>query len=144
MSDGDLVIREAASDDIEAMAALIQALGYDVTADELRHRLPVLEAAGEHTLVADLGGILGVLTTSRTIVLHRPRPVGRISMMVVAEAQRGRGIGAALVAAAEERLRAQGCGMVEVTSNARRERAHRFYERLGYERTSHRFAKALV
>ena len=106
MSDGDLVIRDAASDDIEAMAGLIQALGYDVTADDLRERLPVLEAAGEHALVADLHGIVGVLTTSRTIVLHRPRPVGRISMMVVAEVQRGRGIGAALVAAAEERLRA--------------------------------------
>ena len=94
-------------------------------------------------LVAEKGKVVGVLTTSMMAVLHRPRPVGRISMMVVAEAARGAGIGTALVAEAEARLKAAGCGLVEVTSNRKRLRAHAFYERLGYERTSYRFAKPL-
>ena len=86
-------------------------------------------------IVAEKGGIVGVLTTAITAVLHWPRPVGRISMMVVAEEARGAGIGAALVAEAEKRLAAKGCGLVEVTSNRKRQRAHAFYEKLGYERT---------
>lgn len=64
-------------------------------------------------------------------------------MMVVAEDLRGQGIGAALVREAEARLAARGCHMVEVTSNLRRADAHRFYERLGYERTSVRLARML-
>ncbi len=63
--------------------------------------------------------------------------------MVVAEQARGQGVGSALVAEAEARLKAAGCGLIEVTSNAKRLRAHAFYERLGYDRTSHRFAKQL-
>jgi GNAT superfamily N-acetyltransferase len=74
-------------------------------------------------------------------VLHRPKPVGRISMMVVEERLRGQGIGAALVRAAEEWLVGQGCGLIEVTSNIARIEAHRFYEKLGYERTSVRLSR---
>ena len=138
-----LMIREAIPKDAPAMAALIVALGYEVTAAEVRARLGALRKAGQTALVADRGGLLGVLTTSRMTVLHRPRPVGRISMLVVAEAARGGGIGRALVAEAEKRLAAAGCGMIEVTSNSKRLRAHAFYEKLGYERTSYRFAKPL-
>jgi GNAT superfamily N-acetyltransferase len=76
-------------------------------------------------------------------VLHRPKPVGRISMLVVAKDRRGHGIGAELVAAAEAWLGKQGCGLIEVTSNTKRMRAHAFYERLGYARTSYRFARTL-
>jgi GNAT superfamily N-acetyltransferase len=64
-------------------------------------------------------------------------------MLVVAESERGGGVGTLLVAAAEERLRALGCGLIEVTSNMKRMRAHAFYERLGFERTSYRFGKTL-
>jgi ribosomal protein S18 acetylase RimI-like enzyme len=64
-------------------------------------------------------------------------------MMVVDEAHRGRGIGARLVRAAEQELAAQRCYMVEVTSHLNRTDAHRFYERLGYERTSLRLARML-
>jgi GNAT superfamily N-acetyltransferase len=78
------------------------------------------------------------------VTVHRPAPVGRVSVMVVDEAYRGRGIGAQLLAEAEKRLTERGCEIVEVTSNVRRERAHHFYEQLGYERTSYRFMKKLV
>jgi len=87
--------------------------------------------------------VIGCLSTSVMRVLHRPAPVGRISMMVVEEAQRGQGIGAALVRAAEAALAEQGCYMVEVTSHVRRTEAHRFYEKLGYEKTSVRLAREL-
>jgi GNAT superfamily N-acetyltransferase len=89
------------------------------------------------------GEVMACLSTSIMRVLHRPAPVGRISMMVVDERVRNRGIGAALVRAAERLLAERGCYMVEVTSHVRRTDAHRFYERLGYERTSVRLARTL-
>ncbi len=138
-----LVIREARPADIGAMATLIAALGYEATGADVRRRLAAVRKAGGQVLVADQSGVLGVLTTSMTIVLHRSHPVGRISMLVVDEKGRGKGIGAALVAEAERRLAAKGCGLIEVTSNRRRRGAHAFYERLGYERTSYRFARPL-
>lgn len=134
----ELAIRAARPKDAEAIAALIVALGYEATASGVGRRLKDVRA-----LVAEKGKVVGVLTISVMAVLHRPRPVGRISMMVVAEAARGAGVGTALVAEAEKRLAAAGCGLVEVTSNRKRLRAHAFYERLGYERTSHRFAKQI-
>jgi GNAT superfamily N-acetyltransferase len=49
-----------------------------------------------------------------------------------AQAQRSGGVGAALVAAAEEWARVKSCARLRVRSNVVRERTHRFYERLGY------------
>jgi ribosomal protein S18 acetylase RimI-like enzyme len=62
-------------------------------------------------------------------------------MLVVDEAMRGRGVGEKLVRAAERVIADAGCGLVEVTSNLARAKAHGFYERLGYARTSLRFAR---
>ena len=138
-----LVLRDARPKDAEAIAALIAGLGYEAGPAEVRRRLAALAKAGQQAIVAEKGEVVGALTTSTMIVLHRPKPVGRISMLVVAEAARGGGIGAALVAEAEKVLAAKGCGLVEVTSNMKRLRAHGFYEKLGYARTSYRFAKDL-
>ena len=138
------MIRPAEPRDSEALARLIGQLGYAATAGDVAERLAAMAAEGRLVLVAERdGAAVGCLTTSAMRVLHRPAPVGRISMMVVDEALRSRGIGAELVRAAETALAAQGCYMVEVTSHARRTEAHRFYERLGYERTSVRLAKEL-
>ena len=138
------MIRPAEPRDGDALARLIGQLGYDASAGEVAERLAAMEAEGRVVLVAEIAGaVVGCLSTSVMRVLHRPAPVGRISMMVVDDALRSRGIGAALVLAAEAALAAQGCYMIEVTSNLRRTEAHRFYERLGYARTSVRLAKEL-
>lgn len=140
---GIVAVREADAGDSEALAGLIVELGYEVTASQVQDRLAAM-GADQGALVAEDGGaVIGCLTISMTRVLHRPKPVGRISMMVVKESRRGGGVGQMLVEAAETELGRRGCGLVEVTSNRKRERAHHFYEGLGYERTSFRFAKDL-
>jgi len=139
-----LVLRGARPKDAGAIAELIDSLGYEVSAADVKRRLAGLARSSQQAIVAEKGKIVGAMTTSMMQVLHRPKPVGRISMLVVAEAARGAGIGAALVAEAEKRLAAKGCGLIEVTSNRKRLRAHIFYEKLGYERTSFRFAKTLA
>lgn len=139
-----VAIRRAEAGDADALAALIGQLGYEALPSEVAARLETMAAESRLVLVAELDGAMaGCLSTSVMRVLHRPAPVGRISMMVVDEALRGQGIGATMVRAAEAALAAQGCTMVEVTSNQRRTEAHRFYERLGYEKTSVRLAKTL-
>jgi predicted N-acetyltransferase YhbS len=141
---GQSLIRSAKAGDADALSALISQLGYEAAAEDVRERLATMTAEDRVVLVAELEGrVVGCLSTSVMRVLHRPAPVGRISMMVVDESLRGKGIGAELVAAAEAALAQQGCYMIEVTSHNRREAAHRFYERLGYEKTSVRLAKML-
>ena len=140
-----VTVRPAEPRDCERMAVLIEQLGYPVSGDQVANRLRAMQREGYLVLVAEPEGtiVVGCLATSVMQVLHRPAPVGRISMLVVDEAQRGRGIGSALVRAAESALAARGCGLIEVTSNVRLTEAHRFYERLGYERTSVRLARDL-
>jgi ribosomal protein S18 acetylase RimI-like enzyme len=137
----ELKVREASPRDASALADLVTELGFPASEIELAKRLAALRKAGEPPLVAERGEVIGVLTWHVTPVLHRPHPVGRVTMLVVAKAARGRGAGTALVEAAEARLRALGCGLVEVTSNIELGGAHEFYRRRGYERTSYRFAK---
>jgi GNAT superfamily N-acetyltransferase len=139
-----LSIREAAPRDAEAISALVGQLGFPTDAADIRRRLGRLRKAGEPPLVAVEGkDVIGCLAWHITPVLHRPAPVGRVTMMVVAKPAQRRGVGAALLEAAEARLAAAGCGLVEVTSNIELGGAHAFYRAQGYERTSYRFAKNL-
>jgi GNAT superfamily N-acetyltransferase len=46
--------------------------------------------------------------------------------------QRGNGLGELLMTWAVDEARARGCGLVQLTTDASRTDAHRFYERLGF------------
>jgi len=137
-------IRSARASDVAEMSRLFAELGYDVPVDALVQRLKAFDAPGEGVIVAEdpssPGRLLGTATLHLTPVLHRAGPVGRVSALVVDSTVRGRGIGRALMQAAEQWAAERGCVLMEVTSNMRRADAHRFYEGLGYERTSYRFA----
>jgi GNAT superfamily N-acetyltransferase len=138
-------VRHATAADVPELARLQTALGYPAEEAVLAERLAAFAAAGEMALVADGGErLLGALTIHATPVLHRAGPVGRLTALVVDDGARGRGVGRALVTAAEAMLAARGCVLLEVTSNRRRTDAHAFYERLGFAATSLRFAKPLT
>lgn len=141
-----MAIRPAALSDARELARLFSELGHATTDDEVRGRWTAWHAAGNVGLVVDGadGELLGAATLHQTIVLHRPKPIGRISALVVDARHRNNGIGRAIVDAAEQMFRDAGCGMIEITSNLRRTDAHAFYAHLGYELTSARFMKLLI
>jgi GNAT superfamily N-acetyltransferase len=63
----------------------------------------------------------------------------QIEAVRVREDLRGRGLGGALIAWAVGEARRRGCALVQLTSDKRREEAHRFYGRLGFAPTHEGF-----
>lgn len=137
-------IRDAKPADAPRLVELIHYLGHEIDEKTLRKNLKALGKTGETPLVAILDKrLVGLCGVGRRVVVHRPAPLGRISILLVAKEAQGQGIGRMLVEAAEKWMREAGCKLVEVTSNDRRTAAHAFYRHMGYERTSIRFAKTL-
>jgi GNAT superfamily N-acetyltransferase len=68
-----------------------------------------------------------------------------VTALVVLEEFRSQGVGKLLMARAEDWARSQGCTVIGLRSNVIRERAHSFYQRLGYEhlKTQKAFRKSL-
>ena len=64
---------------------------------------------------------------------------GQIEAVRVATSLRGGGVGSAMIDWAVAQCRARGCAMVQLTSDKSRDRAHAFYERLGWTRSHEGF-----
>lgn len=127
-----LHIREAAADDVAALADLATQLGYPSQPEEMSRRLTALQSERSVVLVALEGSqIVGLVQVSiEPTVLVEARAT--IDALVVDEAHRGEGIGSALVDAAESWAVDRGCLLICVRSNITREGAHTFYKKLGY------------
>ncbi len=119
--------------DAAAVARLSAELGYPCTASAMRQRIGAL-ARRRHTalFVAESdGAIVGwVQVESRRLI--ETGAFAELTGLVVAASARGRGVGRALVAAAEAWAGARGFPALRLRSNVIRTGARAFYERLGY------------
>jgi GNAT superfamily N-acetyltransferase len=70
---------------------------------------------------------------------HSGAPSGVVEDVAVRAGQRGQGIGKRMMEFALERCREAGCYKMALSSNLRREEAHRFYDSLGFERHGYSF-----
>ena len=137
-------LRDAKPGDASRLVELIAELGHEVTEKQVRKNLAALKKAGETPIVATLDkAVVGLVGVHRMVTVHRPAPVGRIPILVIAKEAQGLGLGRMLVDAVEQWCRDKGCQLIEVTSNDRRAESHAFYRHMGYERSSIRFFKKL-
>ena len=150
----DLSIREAQAGDLEAIIRLHEEddLGThgDAWSPETRPAyeaaFAAIERSSENKLFVAVEGNEIVGTFQLTFI---PNLTGRGALRVKVEsvkvraARRSAGIGARMMAFAEDHARTHGAAMLELTSNKTRADAHRFYERLGFSRSHEGFKKKI-
>lgn len=145
-NDGSLTIRHAVEADVPALVRLLVAGAVPGTAEDkedttdlgpYRAALAEIESVGNAVLVAVERGV--VVGMCQVIYLRHFQACGgrcaELESVHVRADCRARGIGSALVGAAVDEAQSRGCYRVQLTSNAVRDDAHRFYWRLGFEPT---------
>ena len=138
------LLRRARRDDLPALVELLaaDALRANDDSSAIERRGPY-EAAFEaidrdpaHTLVAVEDVAATVVATMQLTLSPGLARAGATRMQVeavrVAATARGHGLGTAMMRWAIDEARSHGAALVQLTSDARREEAHRFYERLGF------------
>lgn len=151
VSDVTVTIRPINYDDVTAASLVVQ--GGSLTPEHENERdVDAYWRAVEETrrrrgdvLVADLDGeVVGVC---QVMVFPHFQHTGswcaELESVHVRSDIRGQGVGAKLLAAAEEIARREGCYRVQLTSRNVRDDAHRFYLANGFELTSQGFKKLL-
>ncbi|MBD9701578.1 GNAT family N-acetyltransferase [Streptomyces sp. ID01-12c] len=141
---GDLDIRPATEQDVPEIVAMLadDPLGAQrESPDDLAPYLTALERLSgdphQQVMVAvRQGHVVGTLQLTIVPGLSRRGSTRAIIEGVRIHAdERGSGLGSRLIEWAIDSSRAQGCQLVQLTSDATRTEAHRFYERLGFEAT---------
>ena len=146
-----MIWREATRVDVPAVVALLadDVLGHGRESADLAPYLAAFDAmqeeGGNRLIVAEQDG--------RVVACYQLTLISGLSLTATRRAQvegvrvaadlRGRGLGAALMADAEARARAAGCQLIQLTTNATRTDAHRFYARLGFTPSHIGFKKPL-
>jgi GNAT superfamily N-acetyltransferase len=129
-----LKIRRAKSSDAARIAELSGQLGYPATKSEILARMKRLTPASQHVLfVAELAGrVIGWLHVTASRLLEVP-PRAEVNGLIVDGTARSGGVGELLLREGEKWAKRAGCQSMSVRSNVKRDRAHLFYEKNGYE-----------
>ncbi|MGW7365285.1 N-acetyltransferase family protein [Streptomyces sp. NPDC054841] len=148
----DLQIRPACPADIPAIVAMLadDPLGTQrESPDDLTPYTAAFERVAkdpnQHLVVAERDGrVVGTLQLTVIPGLSR-RGANRsiIEAVRIHAEERGSGLGTQLIEWAVDESRRQNCQLVQLTSDASRTDAHRFYERLGFEASHIGFKRAL-
>ncbi len=137
-------VRRARSEDVSAIVALLadDQLGKDRESDDLDRYLAAFTVidADPHQFLAvvddEAGAVVGTLQLTLLPGLSRGATTRlQIEGVRVAASERGTGLGSALFEWAHRYGTARGATLAQLTTDLRRERAHGFYDALGYEHT---------
>ncbi len=139
-----MIIREGIPSDATSIQSLLEQLEHPLTKEAILKKIDQYTSPHYHLLIIEIENkVAGFASLHWYDVFYDPGYVGRITAFCIDQQFRSRGIGRELLQVAEDYFRKQGCLRVEVSSNERRNDAHRFYLKNGFVINSKRFIKQL-
>ena len=139
-------VRRALLHDADEIARLALVLGYPVDSSVVLARLERIARMPSHAVIVadEADRLLGWAAVEQRLSIAEGEQAEVVSLVVDPEC-RWRGVGRALLRAAEEWAMLRGLPLMRVRSNILREDSHVFYHRLGYVRskTQHVYAKPM-
>lgn len=141
----NLVIRPAEKTDAKVLATLMTELGYPTRVSEMEMRLETILKKPEYRafVAENRGQMCGMIGTCIWDSYAHNSPNGQIIALVVSEKMRGRGVGKALIGAAETDFAERNIKRIAVNTRFERVEAHAFYEQMGYRKNGFRLVKEL-
>ena len=142
----DIPVRTAAERDLPDILRLYAQPGFDngkvLPLDQARQLLARFACYPDYTLyVAEQAG--RIVGSFALLIMdnigHLGTPSAIVEDVVVAPDLQGAGIGRVMMEFAREQSAKKGCYKIVLSSNARRQRAHVFYESLGFVRHGYSF-----
>ena len=145
------VIRVATEDDLPAILNLYAQTGLD---DGVRLKLDQARTMFQRfttypcyrVFVVEAGS--GVTATYALLIMdniaHVGAPLAIVEQVAVSASAQGQGLGMLMMHHAMIEARVQGCYKLALSSNVKRERAHDFYDKLGFVRHGYSFVVDLM
>jgi len=148
-SNVNLEIRAATEADLPSILALyveVEDDGRVLSIEEARSIFARVKTYPDYKVyVAVSGG--SVIGTFELLIMdnlaHMGAPSGVLEDVVVHKDWRGKGVGKQMMQFARGRCRERGCYKLALSSNLKREAAHRFYDALGFQRHGYSFVVEL-
>jgi ribosomal protein S18 acetylase RimI-like enzyme len=143
----EIQIRKAEEDDLPQILNLYAQPDMDngevLPLDRARKLFNKLKKYPEYTIFVATSKESETVGTFSLLIMdnlvHGGTPSGIVEAVAVAPKYHGMGIGKKMMGFARDRCREFGCYKLILSTNLRREKAHRFYESLGFERHGYSF-----
>ena len=137
-------ISKALSEHAEPIQELLKQLGYASDLDTLSISLATEHSDSEIYVAIDAKGTIGVVSLIYYYYFPTQSRVCRITSLVVDENYRGKGAGSKLIQFAQQQAITQSCQQLEVTTSLLREKTQKYYEYLGFKKSSLRYILELT
>jgi N-acetylglutamate synthase-like GNAT family acetyltransferase len=139
----NIYIRKAELSDSQSTRKLLSQLGYEVTLSDLEGSLESNTRDDEIYVAQMASQVIGLMTVIYFDYFPTQKKICRITSIVVDECAQGKGVGTKLIDFAKKLSLSHCCSHLEVTTALARESTQKYYENIGFAKTSFRYVQGI-
>ena len=133
------IIRNAQNADVKAISMLLTQLGYETEPLTVQNMLSLSSKNDEIYVCVLQEKVIAVMSLIFFNYFPSAQKLCRITAIVVDEELRGSGVGSKLIEHAKFMASSVSCSILEVTTSLKRQQTQKYYENIGFEKTSYKY-----